>query len=196
MNVETQDIGGAVVIGASVGAIDALGIILPALPPDFPQPVFVVVHIPADKASILAELFSGRCNLPVKEAEDKEPAAPGTIYFAPPDYHLLVEPDFRMSLSNEEPVLYSRPAVDVLFESAADAYGHGLTAVVLTGASSDCARGLRAVCDAGGRGLIQRPDTAMGEVMPRSAMELCPEARVLLLQDIARTLATEIPIRQ
>ena len=95
----------------------------------------------------------------------------------------MVEADFRLSLSSEEPVLYSRPAIDVLFESAADAYGDHLTGVVLTGASSDGARGLSAICAAGGVGLVQSPDTALGDTMPRAALAACAGARSLRLEE-------------
>jgi two-component system chemotaxis response regulator CheB len=101
----------AVVIGASAGALDALSVILPALPAGFRLPVIVVVHIPSDKRSALAKLFEAKCRIPVQEAEDKEPINGGTIYFAPPDYHLLVETDKRLSLSNDEPILFSRPSI-------------------------------------------------------------------------------------
>ncbi len=178
----------AIVIGASVGAIEALSVILPALPRDYPFPVFVVVHVPSDKKSLLADLFIQRCAIEVKEAEDKETIRPSTVYFAPADYHLLVEPDFTLSLSSDEPVLYSRPAVDVLFESAADAYGDSLTGVILTGASSDGANGLRAVCDAGGLGLVQLPETAEGCAMPRAALAARPTATALSLAEIALAL--------
>ncbi|MFO0847564.1 MAG: chemotaxis protein CheB [Gemmataceae bacterium] len=178
----------AVVIGASAGALDALSAILPALPDRYPLPVFVVVHLPADKKSVMADLFRAKCRVAVKEAEDKEPVAAGTVYFAPPDYHLLVEPDRRLSLSNEEPVLYSRPSIDVLFESAADAYGAGLVGVVLTGASADGARGLKAVCEAGGTPVVQDPATAHSVAMPQAAIVACPGAAVLTLEQIAARL--------
>jgi two-component system chemotaxis response regulator CheB len=113
----------AVVIGASAGALEALSVILPALPAGYGLPVFVVVHLPPDTRSILADLFQAKCHIPVREAEDKEPIRGGTIYFAPPNYHLLIEADRNVSLSSDEPVLFSRPSIDVLFESAADAYG-------------------------------------------------------------------------
>ena len=109
----------AVVIGASAGAVEALSVILPALPAGYPVPVAVVVHLPPDRPSIMAELFAARCRVAVREAEDKEPLVPGTVYFAPPDYHLLVEAAGHLSLSSEEPVRFSRPSIDVLFESAA-----------------------------------------------------------------------------
>ena len=175
----------ALVIGASVGAIEALMLLLPALPATYPLPVLVVVHIPADKKSSLADLFATRCRIAVKEAEDKEQIRGGTVYFAPADYHLLVENDLTLSLSSEEPVLFSRPAIDVLFQSAADAYGSNLTGVVLTGGSSDGARGLRSVLDAGGRGLVQNPESAEGSIMPSAALARCPEARSLPLQEMA-----------
>jgi len=129
----------------------------------------------------------------VREAEDKEPLEAGTVYFAPPDYHLLVELDRRLSLSSEEPVLYSRPSIDVLFESAADAYGSGLVGVVLTGANSDGARGLRAVRDAGGVALVQRPDQAQVAAMPQAALDACPGAVPLSLDEIASFLIAATP---
>lgn len=178
----------AVVIGASAGAIEALGVILPALPASYPLPVLVVVHVPTDSRTHLADIFASRCKIPVKEAEDKEPALGGVVYFAPAGYHLLVEPDFTLSLSSDEPVLYSRPSIDVLFESAADAYGDGLTGVVLTGANSDGARGLRAIHQSGGTALVQNPDTASGSLMPISALAACPLASSLTLEEIADRL--------
>jgi two-component system chemotaxis response regulator CheB len=183
----------AVVIGASAGAIGALSAILPELPADFALPVLIVVHIPPEGRTGLPELYAKRCQLPVKEAEDKEEIQPGTIYFAPPNYHLLVEPDFRIALSNEEPVLYSRPAIDLLFESAADAYGTGLTAVVLTGASSDGANGLSAVARAGGVTVVQDPATAESGAMPRAALDTCPNSRVLDLPQISTFLRQLTP---
>jgi two-component system chemotaxis response regulator CheB len=178
----------AVVIGASAGALEALSLILPALPADFRLPVMVVVHVPPDKKSILAELLQAKCRIRVQEAEDKEPISAGTVYFAPPDYHLLVETDRSLSLSNDEPVLYSRPSIDVLFESAADAYGPALIAIVLTGANDDGAKGLRAVAEAGGTTIVQSLDGAFASAMPEAAMAVCPDALILPLQGIASYL--------
>lgn len=178
-----------VVIGGSAGAIEALSRILPALPRDFPLPVVAVVHLPPEEKSLLPEIFTPRCHLAVKEAEDKEALAAGTVYFAPPNYHLLVEANRTLSLSSDEPVNFSRPSIDVQFESAADAYGTGLVAVVLTGASHDGAAGARAVAAAGGTVLVQRPDTAEASLMPQSALDACATARPLALADIARVLA-------
>ena len=178
----------AVVIGASAGALEALSAILPVLPADYPLPVLVVVHQPSDQKSVLAELFQAKCRLAVREAEDKEPIDGGTVYFAPPDYHLLVEPDRSLSLSIDEPVLFSRPSLDVLFESAADIYGPGLIAVILTGANPDGAKGLRTVAEAGGMAIVQNPAEAYARDMPKAALAECPEALILSLSEIAAYL--------
>lgn len=182
----------AVVIGASAGAIQALSLILPELPADFPLPVLIVVHVPADRDNILAPLFAPRCRMAVREAEDKELALPGTIYFAPPDYHLLVEDDGSLSLSTDEPVLYSRPSIDVLFESAADAFGEALVGIILTGASTDGAAGLKTICDAGAITLVEEPETAYADTMPLAAIAACPAARVLTLDAIAEYLTKDL----
>lgn len=178
----------AVVIGASAGALEALSAILPKLPATFTLPIMIVVHIPPDRSSVLADLFRAKCRIPVQEAEDKEPIRPGTIYFAPPDYHLLVESNKCLALSSDEPELFSRPSIDVLFETAADAYGAGLIAIILTGANHDGAKGLRAVIDAGGAALVQDPEGAFASAMPEAAIRLCPESRVLSLEQIATYL--------
>lgn len=178
----------AVVIGASAGALEALSSILPALPAGFRLPVIVVVHLPPDKRSVLAELFQAKCRIPVREVEDKEPISRGTVYFAPPDYHLLVEEEKSLALSKDEPVLFSRPSIDVLFESAADAYGPALIAIVLTGANQDGAEGMQAVVAAGGIALVQEPVGAFAAAMPQAAIQLSPSARVMSLDAIAAYL--------
>jgi two-component system chemotaxis response regulator CheB len=178
----------AIVIGASAGALEALTVILPALPASFPLPLIIVVHVPADKKSVLAELFRAKCRINVVEAEDKEPLCPGTAYFAPPDYHLLVETNNTLSLSNEEPVLFSRPSIDVLFESAADAFGSDVTAIVLTGANHDGAAGLEAVARAGGAALVQDPTKAFAAAMPEGAIARSPDAKIMSLQAITEHL--------
>lgn len=178
----------AIVIGASAGALDALTRILPGLPKGYPWPVIVVVHVPADRRSIMADLMAAKCALPVVEAEDKTPIEAGTVYFAPPDYHLQVEETGLFSLSADEPVLFSRPSIDVLFDTAAFAYGAGLTGVILTGANNDGAAGLRAIMDAGGRGLVQNPQDAYAAAMPQAALSLCPGAEPLSLEQIAQRL--------
>jgi two-component system chemotaxis response regulator CheB len=178
----------AVVIGGSAGAVSALSHLLPPLPPGYPLPILIVVHLPAEKQNSIAQLFQTTCRMTVKEAEDKEPILRGTIYFAPPDYHLLVEQDRFLSLSRDEPVNFSRPSIDVLFESAADAYRRALLAVVLTGANHDGARGVLAVCQAGGVAIVQSPESAEARIMPNAALAACERARPMSLLDIAQLL--------
>ncbi|MEN5051240.1 MULTISPECIES: chemotaxis protein CheB [Brevundimonas] len=175
----------AVVIGASAGGVQALLALLPALPADFPWPIFIVLHVPADRSNVLAPLFEAQCGLEVKEAEDKEPVRPGVVYFAPSDYHLLVEENGDLALSSDEAINYSRPSIDVLFESAADAYGEGLIGVILTGANNDGAAGLKAVHAAGGVALVQDPTAAYARTMPQAARQACHAALVLPLERIA-----------
>jgi two-component system chemotaxis response regulator CheB len=178
----------AVVIGGSAGAFEALSALLPALPADYALPILIVVHIRADKQSVLAQLFDSKCAIAVREAEDKALIEPGTVYFAPPDYHLLVEQDQSLALSSDEPVFFSRPAIDVLFETAADAYGPALTGIVLTGANHDGARGLKAVAESGGQVIVQTPEGAYAPTMPEAAIAQCPQAQVLSLAEIAAYL--------
>ena len=178
----------AVVIGASAGGVETLSQILPALPADYPLPVMVVIHMLPDRRSVMADLFAQKCAIRVIEAEDKEPIEPRTVYFAPPDYHLLVETDRRLSLSSEEPVLFARPSIDVLFETAADAYGAALIGVVLTGANADGANGLKAIAEAGGVTLVQTPELAYADAMPRAALQTAPRSLSLAPAEIAAYL--------
>jgi two-component system chemotaxis response regulator CheB len=180
----------AVAIGASAGAVQALLTILPALPASFPLPVLVVVHVPADRSNVLVPLFQSKCRVTVKEAEDKEPIQSGVIYFAPSDYHLLVETDGCLALSTDEPVNYSRPSIDVLFESAADFYGDGLAGVILTGANHDGAAGLKAVVDVGGVAIVENPDGAYASAMPNAALEATPSATIMNHEQIVTYLSS------
>jgi two-component system chemotaxis response regulator CheB len=126
----------------------------------------------------------------VREAEDKEPVVPGVIYFAPSDYHLLVETDGSLALSTDEWVNFSRPSIDVLFESAADAYGSALAGVILTGANHDGAAGLKAVVDAGGVAIVEQPAGAYASAMPEAALKACPSAMTMNLDAIALYLSS------
>ena len=179
----------AIAIGASAGGVEALGVLLPALPSPYVPAVFVVLHLPADRPSSLSQLFAARCRLPVREALDKEPIEPGTVYIAPPDYHLLVERSRILSLSRDAPVAFSRPSIDVMFESAAIAYGEGLVGIVLSGANADGAAGLAAIRREGGRAWVQRPDDALASAMPAAAIERAGADLVLALPDMAQRLA-------
>ena len=180
----------AVVIGASAGGVEALCTLLPALPAGSRAVMFVVIHLPRQRPSLLASIFQARCRWPVLEAQDKEPVAPGTVYVAPPDYHLLLDEGPRIALSTDEPVNFSRPAIDVLFESAADLYRERLLAVVLTGANHDGAAGLAAVHERGGVALVQDPESAQVALMPAAALQRNPTSLVMSLDAIARLLAT------
>jgi len=184
----------AVVIGASYGGVEALSVLLPAVPASLRPAVFIVLHLPRERASVLAEIFSAKCARPVREAVDKEPVEPGTVYFAPPDYHLLVDrvsqSDAQLALSTDDLVNFSRPSIDVLFESAADVYGPRLLGIVLTGANHDGADGLAAVHAASGITVVQHPDTAQAALMPMAAIKRSPVDYVLTLDQIADLLRT------
>jgi two-component system chemotaxis response regulator CheB len=182
-----------VVIGGSAGGIDALLALLPALPSGFALPVVCILHLPPDRESRLAELFGGRVPLPVREAADKEPIVPGTIYFAGPGYHLSIEPAVDgdgpcFSLSCEPPVQFARPSIDVLMESAADAYGPHLAGILLTGANHDGAAGMECIKQCGGLAVVQDPAQAQASTMPEQAIRRCAPHLVLPLARIAALL--------
>lgn len=179
---------GLLVIGASAGGVAALQSVLGALPATFPAPVLAVLHLPRDRTSRIAEVLAPCCALPVREAEDKQPLQPGTVTFAPPDYHLLVEDAASVALSVDAPVLYSRPAIDPLFESAAAVFGPQVLALLLTGASSDGSEGVAAVRAAGGHAWLQCPEEAEASMMPASALQHAGADAVLPLELMCRRL--------
>ncbi len=176
------------VVGASAGGVAALQALLGALPAGLPIPVLVVLHLPRDRSSRIAEVLAPYCALQVREAEDKQPLQAGTVTFAAPDYHLLVEDAQAIALSMDEPVLFSRPAIDPLFESAAAVFGPQLLAVLLTGASSDGSEGVAAVRSAGGRAWLQCPEEAEASMMPASALQHAGADAVLPLELMCRRL--------
>lgn len=180
----------AIVIGASAGGVDALSTLLPALTLGLRASLFVVVHLPRERPSLLAEIFAPKCALQVREAEDKLRVEPGTVYFAPPDYHLLIDKGPQLALSIDEHVHFSRPSIDVLFESAADIYAERLMGIILTGANEDGAAGLAAIHRRGGVTIVQEPDSAQVPIMVLSALERTPVDFVLSLKDIATLLQT------
>jgi two-component system chemotaxis response regulator CheB len=180
----------AIAIGASAGGVEALAILLPALPAELRASVFIVLHLPREQPSLLVEIFRGKCALPVKEAEDKEPVQADTVYFAPPDYHLLLDKGPQLALSVAELVHFSRPSIDVLFESAADRYGVRLMGIILSGANADEAAGLAAIHRAGGVTIVQEPASAQVPLMALSALERSPADFVLSLDQIAGLLRT------
>lgn len=178
----------AVVVGSSAGGVTALQRLLRALPADFPVPILVVQHIAPGSASALASVLGHVCALSVKEAQECEAVQAGMVYLAPPNYHLLVEMDATLSLSTDAPVCFSRPSIDVLFESAAHAFGPGLIGVVLTGANHDGSQGMKQVKAKGGVAIVQDPVDAETPRMPQAVLETVAVDHVLPLDRIAGLL--------
>lgn len=179
-----------VVVGVSAGGLHALCTLVGGLAPGFDLAMVVVQHRSKD-SDALCDVLQECTSIPIQEIVDKEPIEAGRVYLAPPDYHVLIEPG-SFSLSVDEPVRYSRPSIDLMFESAADAYGERVIGVVLTGANHDGARGLREVADQGGAAIVQDPATAEVAVMPRAALAAVPTAEVLPVEAIAaRILAIQ-----
>jgi len=178
-----------VVVGTSWGGLAALKTLVGALPASFRMAVTLVQHRHKDSDHVLRALLQERSPLIVCEVEDKMPLEEGHIYVAPPDYHTLIEPG-HFALSTEAPVRFSRPSIDVTFNSAADAYGHRMVGVVMTGANTDGALGLRRISDLGGLAIIQDPKTAESPTMPEAAQKAVPRARVMPLPRIGEYLAT------
>ena len=165
--------------------MNALGTILSCLPVDFALPIIIVQHMDPESRDYLPDHLDRKCDMSVKEAEEKEKIAKGVAYIAPPNYHLLLEEDRTFSLCTDEWVNYSRPSIDVMFESAADVYGRRLVGVVLTGANADGSDGLKKIKRAGGLAIVQDPATAHVDVMPKSAIAAAKVDHVLRLEEIA-----------
>ncbi|MGE0546275.1 MAG: chemotaxis protein CheB [Kofleriaceae bacterium] len=167
------------IIGGSAGALEPLLEILSGLTPELTMPIAIVLHLNPSHPSLLSGLLARTCNRPVSEPDDKQPLASGAIYVAPPNYHLLVERDRTLSLSVDELVHFSRPSIDVLFESAADAFGSEVVALVLSGSNADGAEGLRRIAEAGGVALVQSEASASYPTMPAAAAARVPDAQRL-----------------
>jgi two-component system, chemotaxis family, protein-glutamate methylesterase/glutaminase len=178
-----------VVVGASLGGMRALVTLLGGLPGDFPTPLAIVQHRAADSDRSLGRFLQEYSLLPVHEIEDKQPILPAQVYLAPAGYHVLIEAG-TFALSTEAPILHARPSIDVLFESAADAYADRAIGVILTGASADGARGLARLKQRGGLVLVQTPETAESEVMPAAAIAATTVDWILPLADIAPRLVS------
>lgn len=188
MTTETRTPIKAVTIGASAGGINALLNLLTPLPASFSLPIMVVVHLPNDRDSKLAEVFQHHLTLPVHQARDKEWIKPGVVYFAGSGYHLSVEKNFSFSLSGEDPESFARPSIDILMQSAVDAYGKTLAGIILTGANHDGAAGLASIEAAGGLCVVQDPDEAEVALMPQAALNRCKSSLVLKLNEIHQLL--------
>lgn len=182
----------AVAIGASAGGIDALFTLLDGLAPPMHAAIVIVLHLPEQHESRLVEVFATRLRVPVQEAQPHAPVRDGTIYFAPPGYHLLVEADHSFSLSCDAPVLFSRPSIDVLLESCAETYGATLAGFVLTGANEDGARGLARVKACGGLAAVQDPNEAQHSPMPLAAIAAADPDFVLPLAGLRSLLHTVV----
>jgi len=178
----------AVCLGASAGGFEALLAVLEGLPATYPMPLVAVLHLPDHHESKLAELFGYRLALRVREARDKETLAPGVLYVAPAGYHLSIEVDRSFSFSCEDRVSYARPSIDVLFASAADAYGKSLAGILLTGANYDGAAGLAGMQLAGALTIVQDPATAAVPTMPEAAIARMKPDLILSLAQIHAVL--------
>jgi two-component system chemotaxis response regulator CheB len=178
-----------IVIGGSAGALEALLVLVPALADDVTAPIAIAIHLGANQRNLVPDLLRNVTRRTVVEAEDKQPLEASFIYVAPPNYHLLVERTRTLALSVDEAVNFSRPSIDVLFESAADAYRTRCTGVLLSGANDDGARGLQRIADAGGRAYVQAPACANHPTMPDAGLRrLGPRARVFPIPELARAL--------
>lgn len=178
----------AIAIGASSGGLQALKRLLPALPVSFPYSILIVQHISPQSDNYMATILDKISQIRVKEADEKEIIIPGTAYIAPPDYHLLVESDKSFSLSVEDKVNFSRPAIDVLFQTAAEAFKEHLVGIVLTGANADGAEGLSYIKRYGGFTIVQDPADAESPYMPKSAIQKVQPDLILPLEKIIEFL--------
>lgn len=188
MRPDSTDCVEVVVIGGSSGSVELMLKVLPQLPADYGPAVLLCLHAAPNSTQGLVELLADRSELPVVEAEDKQPIVAGTIHVAPGGYHLLVERDRSLSLSIDPPVLYARPSIDVLFETAAACYGERLLALVLTGASADGAVGAECVQKHGGLVYVQDPAQCPAPTMPEAVLARLKPDTVLHPADIADAL--------
>jgi two-component system chemotaxis response regulator CheB len=186
-----------IVIGTSWGGLDALSRLLAGLRDELHQPIVIVQHrAPDSNDLLLAELLGTHTRRVVTDPDDKTPLQQDHVYLAPPDYHVLVE-DGHLALSTDEPVRFARPSIDVLFESAADAYRDRAVGVVLTGAGDDGAAGLAAIKARGGVAIVEDPATATKDAMPRAAIEAASADAVLPIEEIPAFLyglCVEVPV--
>jgi len=160
----------AIVIGASAGGFEAISKLLSCLSVKYPLPVIIVQHRAKDDNILLEELMQMKCRIKVKQADEKEIINNNMVYFAPANYHLLIEENKTFALSTEPPVNHSRPSIDLLFESAAEVYGKGLIGIILTGSNHDGAEGMRHIKNMGGLTIAQKPETAVFPNMPIAAI--------------------------
>ena len=178
----------AIVVGVSSGGLNAMKIMFSLLPREFSIPIVIVQHIGAQSENIWVQLLKDKCKLEIKEADEKEIIEIGKIYIAPPNYHLLIEQDKTFTLTVDERVNYARPSIDVLFETAAEAYQNKLIGIVLTGSNNDGSKGLKRIKEYGGLTIVQQPDTAESSFMPASAIATVQPDYILPLEAIINLL--------
>lgn len=169
---ETGDLKGikVLVIGGSAGSIEVIVKILKKLEKDLAIAIIIIIHRKSTSDASLTNLFNSRSAVEVTEADEKEEILPGRIYLAPANYHLLIETDHTFSLDTSEKVEFSRPSIDVTFQSAADVYGESLAALLLSGANSDGSEGLLTIANTGGLTIVQNPESAEVGFMPKAAI--------------------------
>lgn len=178
----------AIVIGVSAGGMKAMKVIFSLLPKDFNIPIIIVQHLSSRSENQWIKLLNDKSNLFIKEADEKEIIEQGIVYIAPPNYHLLIETNKTFSLTIDEYVNFARPSIDVLFESAAEAYKNKLIGVVLTGSNNDGTKGIKRIQECGGLVIIQNPETAESAYMPASAIAAVHPDYILSLEDIIKLL--------
>ncbi len=178
----------AIVIGVSSGGLNALNVIFSNLPQDFSLPIIIVQHVSPRSNNKWIKLLNDKTNLQMKEADEKEKIENAAIYIAPPNYHLLIEKDKTFSLTIDERVNYARPSIDVLFESAAEAYKDKLIGIILTGSNADGTAGLKRIKEYGGLTIAQDPATAESGYMPASAIAAVKPDHILCLEEIIKLL--------
>ena len=175
----------AIWIGGSAGSLDVLLKVLPQLREDIGFSIVIILHRKPGADILLTDLISSRTNIPVKEIEEKDAVKAGIIYLAPSDYHLLIEKDGTFSLDHSEKVNYSRPSIDVAFESSAEVYKEKLVGLLLSGANADGVAGLKKIKKMGGRVIIQHPDSAIVSYMPAQARLQVKYDALLQIEEIA-----------
>jgi two-component system chemotaxis response regulator CheB len=181
-----------VVIGTSAGGLSALSFLLEKLPFNYPVPIIIVQHRSKEPRDLLEEILQAKCKMKIKQADEKEKIKKGFVYIAPPDYHLLIENDFTFSLTSDEAVLFSRPSINVLFESAASVYKNKLVGIILTGSNSDGANGISSIAENGGLTIAQKPEEAQFPMMPLASIETKKVNLIFTLAEIQSFLLNSI----
>jgi two-component system, chemotaxis family, protein-glutamate methylesterase/glutaminase len=177
-----------IVIGASAGGLNVIATLLKSLPEDYKIPIIIVQHLSPQSNDFWIKSINELCKFEVKEAEEKELIQKGFVYIAPPNYHLLVEHDKTLSLSVEEKVNFSRPSIDVLFESASDVFKENLIGIIFTGSSKDGASGMKKIKENGGTTIVQDPSTSENKFMPEAAINASKIDHILSLEKIIELL--------